>query len=64
LRFVRFTSGGRPRYGMIDGDYVWALSASPFSSRRQGGLMYQLDGREHRLDEVKLLAPCTPSKII
>ncbi len=49
---------------MIDGDYVRAFSTSPFSSRRQSGLLYQLDGREHRLDEVKLLAPCTPSKII
>ena len=64
MRIVRFRSGGRPRYGMIDGDHVWAFQNSPFSSRRQHGLQYQLDGREHRLDEVKLLAPCTPSKIV
>jgi 2-keto-4-pentenoate hydratase/2-oxohepta-3-ene-1,7-dioic acid hydratase in catechol pathway len=64
LRIVRFKGGGRPRYGILDGKSVRALPASPFSPRGRAVLEEGLDGREHRLDEVKLLAPCTPSKVI
>ncbi len=64
MRIVRFKSGDRPRYGILDGDSVHALRASPFSPRGRASLKEGPDGREYRLDEVKLLAPCTPSKVI
>ncbi len=66
LRIVRFRSGDRPQYGILDGDRVRALHASPFSLRGRAALQDRssLDGQEHRLEKVKLLAPCTPSKVV
>lgn len=64
MRIVRFTTGDRPKYGILDGNSVRSLKISPFA--RRGSINYQpvLDGNRYRLDKVKLLAPCTPSKVI
>ncbi len=66
MRIVRFTDGRRPRYGVLDEDSVRALSVSPFSSRSRSGRRPggDVQGPQFRLDDVKLLAPCSPSKII
>ncbi len=58
MRFVRFQSGKEePKYGWIDGDRVGPLTASPISE-------YQRLDAILNLDQVKLLAPILPSKII
>jgi 2-keto-4-pentenoate hydratase/2-oxohepta-3-ene-1,7-dioic acid hydratase in catechol pathway len=56
-RYVRYTAAGVTSYGMLDGPTVRELSGDLFSDRR-------LTGRTKRLDEVKLLAPATPGKVI
>lgn len=58
MRFVRFQSGkDEPKYGWIDGDRVGPLTASPFGENRRLDAILNLD-------QVKLLAPILPSKII
>ena len=58
MRFVRFQSGKEePEYGWIDGDRVGPLTASPFGEYRRLDAILNLD-------QVKLLAPILPSKII
>ena len=58
MRFVRFQLGkDEPKYGWIDGDRVGPLTASPFGENRRLDAILNLD-------QVKLLAPILPSKII
>jgi len=64
LRIVRFKADDRPRYGLLGGNSVHSLKVSPFAQRASIGYQPALAGDRYRLDEVKLLAPCTPSKVI
>ena len=64
MRIVRFTSGDRPKYGILDGDSVRSLHTSPFARSRSTNYQPDFDGGIYRLDETKFLAPCIPSKLI
>jgi len=55
MRLVRFSHNSEVGWGMIEGEVIFEVES--FTSHRQ-------TGRKFRADEVKLLAPCTPSKII
>ena len=56
-RYVRYSSGGATAYGLVDGQTVRELRGDLFASP-------QPTGRTLRLDQVKLLAPVTPGKVI
>ncbi len=59
MKVARFSSGGDPRYGIVDGDDLVVLSGDPIF----GG--FDTTGERVRLDDVKLLAPVIPrSKIV
>jgi 2-keto-4-pentenoate hydratase/2-oxohepta-3-ene-1,7-dioic acid hydratase in catechol pathway len=64
LRIVRFKADDRPRYGLLDGNSIHSLKTRPFARRGSASFQPSLDGQKYRLDEVKVLAPCTPSKVI
>ncbi len=57
MRFIRFSDDGVPTYGTIEGGEIYRLDSDPFeaSARRE---------RVGPLNEVELLAPVAPSKII
>jgi len=57
VRFVRFEAGEGARYGEIVDGEVHELEAPPFKHRER-------TGRVRNLSEVRLLAPCVPSKVI
>ena len=57
MRFARYEAHGEIAYGVVDGDTVKQLTTTPFEE-------YEVTDHEHGLDEVRLLAPCTPSKIV
>jgi len=57
IRVVRFERQGRSAHGILDGDRVRELRGSPFDSLDDVGMAIPLN-------EVKLLAPCEPSKIM
>ncbi|MDD4859061.1 MAG: fumarylacetoacetate hydrolase family protein [Dehalococcoidales bacterium] len=57
MRIVRFSIGKRSSYGILDGDRVESLTGTPFGR-------FEHTDHFHKLSEVKLLSPCTPSKIV
>jgi len=57
MRIVRFATGAKIKYGVLDETGVRGLRGSPFSRLK-------FDGDTYDTSEVKLLAPCAPSKIV
>lgn len=58
MRLIRFKHRSRIAYGILQPDgVVEEISSTPF-------LPYELTGVAHELDDVRLLAPCVPSKVI
>jgi 2-keto-4-pentenoate hydratase/2-oxohepta-3-ene-1,7-dioic acid hydratase in catechol pathway len=56
-KYVRYAHGGNEYYGILAGDVVRELEGDLFSSPRPSG-------RTLDISEVRLLAPCEPSKVI
>ena len=57
MKIIRFVAGRRTRYGILSGDAIQVINGSPFRSVRPVEECY-------RLSDVRLLAPCLPSKIV
>lgn len=57
MKIVRFQTGSETGYGLLVGREIQAIEGEPFDS-------IILIEKKYRLDEVKLLAPCLPSKIV
>lgn len=64
MHIVRFIAQGKIKYGVIKGNVVHGLRGSPFARFRGPGDTFKFDGNSYKLDVVKLLAPCSPSKIV
>ena len=57
MKIVRFTTGGRAEYGTLDDEVIHGIEGTPYRRRKQSSNRYQLS-------DVKLLPPCTPSKVV
>jgi 2-keto-4-pentenoate hydratase/2-oxohepta-3-ene-1,7-dioic acid hydratase in catechol pathway len=57
VKIVRFQTGSNILYGILNGVEIQALEGEPFDILKRVNKRYQLS-------EVKLLSPCTPSKIV
>jgi len=57
MKIARYLAHGQISYGLVEGNTVKELSASPFED-------YKVTDHTHTLDEVKLLAPSAPTKIL
>jgi 2-keto-4-pentenoate hydratase/2-oxohepta-3-ene-1,7-dioic acid hydratase in catechol pathway len=57
MKFARFETGGKVRYGVIEGKRVVALKGTPFGK-------YTMGADTFPLSSVRLLAPCEPTKIV
>ena len=57
MRIARFNLNGEIRYGLVAGDQVSLFAGNPFESK-------ELSGQSVALDQIQLLAPVIPSKII
>jgi 2-keto-4-pentenoate hydratase/2-oxohepta-3-ene-1,7-dioic acid hydratase in catechol pathway len=57
MKIVRFSGAGKLGYGLLEGRTIRALAGSPYGHPRATGLQYSLG-------DVRLLAPCRPSKIV
>ena len=57
MKLARYEAHGEVAYGVVEGDMVRQLTASPFEE-------YEITDHAHSLSEVTLLAPCTPGEIL
>ena len=57
MKFARYEAHGEAADGVVEGDAVLQMTASPFED-------YQVTDHSHGLSEVRLLAPCSPGKIV
>jgi 2-keto-4-pentenoate hydratase/2-oxohepta-3-ene-1,7-dioic acid hydratase in catechol pathway len=65
LRIVRFVTQNRIKYGALEGDNtIRSIGGSPFARFKGSVSSFKFDGNTYQLKEVKLLAPCVPSKIV
>lgn len=64
VRIVRFTIQGKDKYGLLQEKVIRGLRGSPFANFKRTGNAFAFDGTSYKLDQVRLLAPCLPSKIV
>jgi 2-keto-4-pentenoate hydratase/2-oxohepta-3-ene-1,7-dioic acid hydratase in catechol pathway len=57
VKFARFRQGKRIAYGIVHQDSIEEISTTPF-------LPYERTGDLREFSEVRILAPCIPSKVI
>ncbi len=60
MKIVRFSSKGKIKYGVWEGNAVRGYKGSPFSKPEK----FSSDGTLYDLCDIRLLAPCEPSKIV
>jgi len=61
LKIARILINGKTQYGICEKDIVLGYHGIPFPEE---GEAFLPDGSEYKLNEVKMLAPCLPSKIV
>ncbi|MFH1651932.1 MAG: fumarylacetoacetate hydrolase family protein [Chloroflexota bacterium] len=64
MKIVRFAAGRKVKYGVLAKKEIRSLSTSPFAQFKGPGSAFKYDGDTYQESEVKLLAPCQPSKIV
>lgn len=57
MNFLRFSHNGQEKTGILENGEVKEISGNFFDS-------FELTGNRYNLNEVNLLAPCTPSKVV
>lgn len=57
MKIVRYSIGSKTEYGILDGEQIQVIEGTPFPEIKK---LNQF----HKLSEVKLLAPCEPTKIV
>ena len=57
MKFARYFAHGEIAYGVVEGDRVRQITTTPFDD-------YEITDHEHTLDQVKLLAPHEPRKVM
>ncbi len=57
MKIIRYAADQETRYGILEGDQVQELDGEPYAQIKKSG-------RSCALKDVKLLAPCAPSKIV
>lgn len=61
MKFCRFELNGKTAYGILEEGAVFEIDKSPFEAGREG---VKKKGGVVKLEDVKLLAPVVPSKIV
>ena len=56
-KYARFEAHGEIAYGVVEGDSVRQLTAAPYED-------HEVTDHTHALDDVKILAPVVPNKVV
>ncbi|MBL7126643.1 MAG: fumarylacetoacetate hydrolase family protein [Dehalococcoidales bacterium] len=57
MKIVRYSIGSKTEYGILDGERIEAIDGKPYPEIKK---LNQF----HKLSEVKLMAPCEPTKVV
>ncbi len=57
MKIVRYQEGGSIRWGVVEEEVIRLMDGDPFG-------LFQLTSISIKLDEARILAPCSPSKIV
>ena len=57
MKIIRFTTGRKAEYGILNGEVVQGTMGTPYRQLKYSN-------RHYNLSKVKLLPPCTPSKVV
>jgi 2-keto-4-pentenoate hydratase/2-oxohepta-3-ene-1,7-dioic acid hydratase in catechol pathway len=64
MRIVRFKTREGSKYGVLDDGAIRGIQGSPFDQFTGPGCSFAFDGTTYKLNEIKILAPCIPSKVV
>ena len=64
MQIVRFAAQGKIKYGALEGNTIRCFRGSPFTHFKGPDSSFPFDGSTCELGDVRLLAPCLPSKIV
>lgn len=64
MRIVRFAIKRKVKYGVLEGNVIRGFRDSPFARFKGDDSSFVFDGINYEESEVRLLAPCSPSKIV
>jgi len=64
MKILRFAIKGTIKYGVLEDNKVKVMQGTPYSYFRRPSSSLRLTDNRYKLDEVQLLAPCLPSKIV
>ncbi len=57
MKYLRFSADGREKYGILEGGLIREITGNIYGDCK-------VMDKSYEMDNVKLLAPCTPSKIV
>ncbi|MDD4984561.1 MAG: fumarylacetoacetate hydrolase family protein [Dehalococcoidales bacterium] len=57
MKIIHFTTGKKPEYGILEEKVVQAVAGNPYDG-------FKPTERYYNIDDVRLLAPCSPSKVV
>jgi 2-keto-4-pentenoate hydratase/2-oxohepta-3-ene-1,7-dioic acid hydratase in catechol pathway len=57
MKIIRYKTGNSIEYGILEGEQIQVLVGTPFPEIKKGS-------QRRKASEVKLLAPCEPSKVV
>ncbi len=64
MKILRFAINRTIKYGVLEDDTVRVMLGTPYSYFRRSGKSLRLTESTYKLEQVRLLAPCLPSKIV
>jgi len=64
MKILRFAVNRSIKYGVLENDSIRVMIGTPFSYFERPDNPLRLTGNRYRLEDVRLLAPCLPSKIV
>ncbi len=64
MKVVRFEAQGEVKYGILEGSSIQGLQSSPLAQDVNPAGRFAADGTAYKIGDVRLLAPCTPSKLV
>jgi len=64
MKIVRFAIKRKTSYGILEDDSIRVIQGTPFTWLRRPNNSLKTTEDRYKLDEVRVLAPCLPSKIV